>query len=711
MGFLADGWMAGSWRRHAASTILVAIVGLLWLVMASPAHAANIGWAWGLNQSGQLGIGTAGPEECGSERKQCSTTPLEVSGLTGIKAMAGGADHSLALLESGGVMAWGADASGQLGNGQTEERSRVPVAVCAAGEISPCVKALSAVTAVAAGESHSLALLSNGTVQAWGANGAGELGDGTTSSSDVPVAVCAVGETAPCASDLSGVTAIAAGQNHSLALLSNGTVMAWGFNGQGQLGDGSTTGSAVPVEVKGLSGVVAIYAGYSSSLALLSNGTVMAWGVNNFGQLGDGGEAKSALPVRVCAVGEKAPCAKNLEGVKAISAGHQHALALLTNGTVVAWGRNLEGQLGDGSPTGPESCGVPPVQPCSKTPVAVSNLAGVGAIAAGGNHSMALLSSGSVEAWGDNEQGQLGVGTSTGPEPCGPFATPCSTTPVAVLTHGVASGIAAGGEHSLAFGPPPPAPTSLPEWGRCVKAATPHTGGYKYANCIIHSATHTGEYEWHPGPGTVNPTYEIVFNTVRLETASKKAIQCGGFMSGEYTDSKHATVLLDLIGCGLVGSKPQERCQSGPEEGTIEAPRGGLEAEIGFIKGGKKAVVGWDIKPKEGSTEVISVDCGPVAPENQRTPSLAWVVEGSVIGKMKKINKMYPTFLLAFASSEGNQLPERFEGGLKDTLLSTIVGLNPPSPPVRFIPTVLKTHGEKLYAEVENGEPFEIKAN
>ena len=131
-------------------------------------------------------------------------------------------------------MAWGCNDSGQLGNGTTTD-SDVPVAVSGLG----------GVTAIAAGADHSLALLSDGTVMAWGYNGSGQLGNGTTTDSDVPVAV----------SGLSGtVTAIAGGGTHSLALLSDGTVMAWGRNGSGQLGNGTTTDSHVPVAVSGLSG-------------------------------------------------------------------------------------------------------------------------------------------------------------------------------------------------------------------------------------------------------------------------------------------------------------------------------------------------------------------------------------------------------------------------------------------------------------------------
>src|SRR5439155_175613 len=144
-------------------------------------------------------------------------------------------------------------------------------------------------------------------VMAWGLNGSGQLGDGGTEASQVPVPV----------SGLSGVRAVSAGSDHSLALLSDGTLMAWGDNGKGQLGNGGTEASQVPVPVSGLSGVSAVSAGNGDSLALLSDGTVVAWGANFDGQLGNGGTEASAVPVPV----------SGLSGVSSVSAGGWHGLA------------------------------------------------------------------------------------------------------------------------------------------------------------------------------------------------------------------------------------------------------------------------------------------------------------------------------------------------------------------------------------------------
>ena len=301
--------------------------------------------AWGENGLGQLGDGTT----------KNSDVPVGVSGLSGARAIAAGFADNLALLSNGTVMAWGYGEKGQLGNGTTEN-SKVPVTVCAVGEKAPCsqhlsevvaiaaggnnvlallsngtvvawgerhdvpvaVSGLSEVSAIAAGEFYGLALLKNGTVVAWGDDESGQLGNGTHAEDiSVPVAVCAVGEKAPCSQDLSEVTAVAAGEKHALALLGNGTVVAWGFNGSGQLGNGTTTESDVPVEVSGLTGATAISGGDFYSLALLNNGTVMAWGDNTESQLGNGTKTSSDVPVAV----------SGLSSATAIAAGYKHGLA------------------------------------------------------------------------------------------------------------------------------------------------------------------------------------------------------------------------------------------------------------------------------------------------------------------------------------------------------------------------------------------------
>jgi len=318
--------------------------------------------AWGNSTVSQLG-------SAGS-----SNVPLTVNGLGDtVTTIAAGFYHNVALLADGTVKSWGYNAHGQLGNG-TNEDSATPVNVSALEGM---------VTAIAAGYAHTVALLDDGSVRSWGLNWQGQLGNATTTSSTAPVTV--VGLTGP-------VTALAAGEYHTVALLDDGTVQTWGSNDYGQLGDGTTTSSSTPVTVTGLGGrVIAIAAGQYHTVVLLENGTVQAWGLNSFGELGIGTNANSSTPATITNMGGM---------VAAIATRKDHSMALLANGTVKSWGRNDFGQIGNGTTAD------------SNTPVTVTGLEGtVTAIAAGWGHSVALLANGTVNSWGKNIYGQLGSGT------------------------------------------------------------------------------------------------------------------------------------------------------------------------------------------------------------------------------------------------------------------------------------------------------------
>ncbi|MEJ5165896.1 MAG: hypothetical protein WHV67_02585 [Thermoanaerobaculia bacterium] len=248
----------------------------------------------------------------------------------------------------------------------------------------------------------------NGPPASWGYNNYGQLGNGSYSGSNVPVQVL----------NLTDVIAIAGGYSHSLALKADGTVWAWGRNGYGQLGNGNNNNSNIPVQVLNLTNVIAISGGYYHSLALKSDGTVWAWGDNYYGQLGNGNNTRSNVPVQVL----------NLTDVIEISGGGEHSLALKADGTVWAWGYNYYGQLGNENNNN------------SNVPVQVLNLTDIIAISAGGEHSLALRSDGTIWAWGDNNYGQLGNGNNNN-----------SNVPVQVQNLTDVTGISGGYYHSLAL--------------------------------------------------------------------------------------------------------------------------------------------------------------------------------------------------------------------------------------------------------------------
>jgi uncharacterized delta-60 repeat protein len=248
---------------------------------------------------------------------------------------------------------------------------------------------------------------STGTVWAWGWNGVGQLGDGTTTDRHAPVQV----------RGLSGVVSVSAGPWNTLAVRGDGTVWAWGWNGVGQLGDGTTIDRHTPIQVPGLTGVVAVAAGYYHSLALKGDGTVMAWGWNGVGQLGDGTNQRRLTPAVV----------PGMNGVISISSGLFHNLALREDGTAWAWGYNGQGQVGDGTTVDRHV----PVQ----LPPNYFNYA-YAAVSAGWLHSVSVSDQWEMHSWGWNAVGQVA------PPGGGDIPTPDTYL-------GSAMTISAGGYHNL----------------------------------------------------------------------------------------------------------------------------------------------------------------------------------------------------------------------------------------------------------------------
>ena len=364
------------WLIGVGGVLLVATPGMAGPVTAVATHgfhtcALTSGGGvvcWGWNNYGQLGDGTT------TDRH----TPVAVTGLSsGVTAVAAGYAHTCALTSGGGIVCWGKNELGELGDGTTTQRL-TPVAVTGLS---------SGVIAIASsfGYAHTCALTSGGGVWCWGWNNHGQLGDGTIVNHGTPVAVSGLS---------SGVTAVATGDYHTCALTSAGAVVCWGSNANGQLGDNTTTERHTPVAVSGLSsGVTAVAAGEAYTCALTSGGAVVCWGYNFYGQLGDGTTTQRLTPVAVSGLSS---------GVTAVAAGYYHTCAVTNGGGVLCWGWNANGQLGDNTTTE------------RHTPVAVSGLSsGVTAVAGGIYHTCAVTSGGGVLCWGYNAYGQLGDGTTT----------------------------------------------------------------------------------------------------------------------------------------------------------------------------------------------------------------------------------------------------------------------------------------------------------
>ena len=355
-------------------------------------------YAWGRNTSGELGIGTTLARSNVPIAVKTTGTPMDGKV---VKQVEGGGryegSHSIALASDGTVYTWGLNQYGQLGN-NTTTNSRSPIAVQAAG--TPM--AGKTIVQIAAGADHSLALDSDGALYAWGSNAYGQLGNGTTTNSSVPVAVKIAG------TPLAGKTIIqiVAGANHNMVLTSDGAVYTWGWNYHGQLGNNTKTNSNTIVAVQTigtpLAGkkIVKIAAGQGHSLALTGDGIVYTWGRNDTGQLGNNATTDAMLPVAVTVTGTP----MNNKTIVEIASGARHSLAIDSNGKVYAWGHNSSGQLGNNSTVN------------ALTPVAVQapadkNIIQVSGGGWSGASSSALTSNGTVYSWGRDFDGQLGDGT------------------------------------------------------------------------------------------------------------------------------------------------------------------------------------------------------------------------------------------------------------------------------------------------------------
>lgn len=384
---------------------------------------------WGINSAGQLGDGTA---------SDLRLLPKAVPGISNAAAITAGQSHTCVLVQNGAVKCWGSNFGFQLGDGWASRYRPLPMD--GAG--------LSAVEGVATGDFGACALVSGGKVMCWGQNSTGQLGDNTAISRFVPQGVVGIsGATAiagsathTCAlvngsvkcwglgyglspvdvAGIAGASAIALGWDYTCVLLNNGSIKCWGRNDLGQLGDGTTTPRPTPVDVIGITDATAIAIGYNVTCAVLHDGGVKCWGRNDSGQLGDGTASEyRSTPVTVAGI----------SGATAVATSGVHT-CVVAAGQVKCWGFNGWGALGDGTTEN------------RLTPGAAVDLGGATAtaITIGWSHTCVLVSDGSMQCWGSNAAGQLGDGTRL-----------TRSTPAAVLGIRGSAAIAAGGQHTCAL--------------------------------------------------------------------------------------------------------------------------------------------------------------------------------------------------------------------------------------------------------------------
>ncbi len=693
---------------------------------------------WGFNSGGAVGADT---EDTRVPVPVCVTieAPCKPENyLKEVKAIAAGVLFSMALLKNGTVVAWGQNYAGQLGDGTTTGPENCDKEETGCSRVPVPIDGLSHVSAIAAGWADGLALLEDGGVMAWGENTVGELGDASKSDSSEPTAVCAVGDAKhPCSKDLSGAVAIAGGNSDSFALLNNGTVDTWGANQYGQLADSTPGGpstckvapesgasekipcSRVPVAVTHLKEVSAIASSAAglNPLVRLHSGELVSWGAGGLDSLGDDASTNSETPVGVCLAYAQAPCPKGpyLSGdVTAMAAGNSDLVSfpsspgpVITNlapdtgpasgGTSVSIiGAGFTGatavdfsgsQASEAQVVGPDE--ITALSPPGAGSVDVSVSTPEGTSPESADASFTYVGAPTVTT---DEASAVGTSAATLNASVNPdsealsacrfeygttlsygASVACSTLPAAgasaVAVSASVTGLSAGATYyfravasnasGTSYGQPQSLDTSvLPELGRCVKLAH-KTGAYKNSSCTTQSSgADSGRYEWLASP-PAKSHFSASAGTVTFEFAKGAKLVCTGSLAGEYTGAHTASVALTLTGCEFdaLGSTP---CQSvGANPGEIKGEV--LEAQLGMIDAGTKPTVAWVLNPYS-QEPLATFEC-----EGQLAS-----LTGSVIGSVRKVDKMSSTFTLTFtAGAHGTQSPERLEDGLQDTLSLT----------------------------------------
>ena len=286
------------------------------------------------------------------------------------KQISSGQQFTVAIKSDGSLWSWGANAFGQLGYAGSNNNQPSQIGTATNWKSISC------------GVAHTLAIKTDGTLWAWGNNFYGYLGDGTTVAKNTPVQI----------GNATNWKSVCAGYTHSFGIKNDGTLWAWGYNQYGQLGDGTTTNRSLPTQIGTATNWQSVGAGNSHSMGIKTNGTLWTWGRNDKGQLGDGTAVNKTTPTQI-------GTATNWQY---IDGGISYTAALKTDGTIWTWGENTYGQLGQNdlvNRSTPTQVGTP-----NDTWEFVS---------AGGYHIVASKNYDAIFAWGRNDSGQLGNGTTT----------------------------------------------------------------------------------------------------------------------------------------------------------------------------------------------------------------------------------------------------------------------------------------------------------
>jgi len=365
-GFNSNGQLGDGTATHRSSPVLIDAENNWASVSAGNNHtmaidAAGKLWAWGNNQWGKLGDGTT----------ENRSSPVRIGDDTWM-AVSAGDNHTVGIKDGGTMWAWGNNQWGKLGDGTTENRSS-PVQIGKA--VLPKEEYIW--KEVSAGTYHTMAIKEDNTLWAWGVNWSGQLGTGLTK--NVPSQVGTY-----------KWTLVSAGDQHTTAIKEDGTLWAWGDNWRGQLGDGTFINKPNPVTT-GTEEWIYVSAGWEHTMAIKKDGTLWAWGCNDKGQFGNG----------VISAEVTHPVTTTTNGWKMISAGKDHTVGIKHNGTMWSWGDNWLGQLGLGNPN---EVGI-----SKSAPEQIGTAEDWAHVSVGSDHTMAIKTDGTMWAWGNNMQGQLGL--------------------------------------------------------------------------------------------------------------------------------------------------------------------------------------------------------------------------------------------------------------------------------------------------------------